>query len=86
MKKIIYSLILFLFFYDVKAQNISFSSNGYVNHFKKIDTLFFSEYKGKKPSTKTATIDSAFNRHFLQFDSSFGSTSKNVTEIMYRCQ
>jgi subtilisin family serine protease len=81
MKKILYSVFLLLLLYDSKAQNISFSSNGHINNFKKIDTLFFTEYKGKKPSTKTAAIDTTLSKSFLQFDSSFGFTAKNLSQI-----
>ena len=81
MKKILYSLLLLFSFYGVKAQNISFSSNGYINHFKKIDTLFFTEYEGEKPTTKTLNIDTNFSKSLLQFDRSFGLISKKQTEI-----
>ena len=39
------------------AQDVGFRSNGHVNKFKKVDTLYFHEYAGQKPSTKTADID-----------------------------
>lgn len=84
MKKIIYLVLLLLLIYNVKAQNISFSSNGYVNRFTKIDTLFFTEYAGEKPSTKTATIDTAFSQSFMQFDSSFGFITKTVREAQVK--
>lgn len=80
MKKTIYSTLLVLLFYNVKAQNISFSSNGHINNFKKIDTLFFIEYAGRKPSIKTAAIDTTFSKSLLQFDSSFGFTVKTLLE------
>jgi len=80
MKKIIYFILLLLLVYDTKGQNISFSSNGHVNHFTKIDTLYFTEYAGKKPSTKTVAIDTTFSRSLMQFDSSFGFTSKTLAD------
>ncbi len=80
MKKITYFILLLLLVYDAKAQNISFSSNGHINNFTKIDTLFFTEYAGKKPSTKTAAIDTTFSSSLMQFDSSFGFTTKTLAE------
>ncbi|MBC7653264.1 MAG: hypothetical protein H7098_02185 [Oligoflexus sp.] len=81
MKKILYSLLLLISFYGVKAQNISFSSNGYINHFKKIDTLFYTEYEGQKPTTKTLNIDTNFSKSLLQFNRSFGLISKKQVDL-----
>lgn len=80
MKKIIYAILFLLLIYDTKAQNISFSSNGHINNFTKIDTLFFTAYAGRKPSTKSAFIDTAFSQSLLQFDSSFGFITKTLSE------
>lgn len=80
MKKIIYFILFQLLVYNAKTQNISFSSNGHRNNFIKIDTLFFTEYAGKKPSFKTSVIDTAFSQSLMQFDSSFGFTTKTLAE------
>lgn len=80
MKKILYFFLLLLLACGARAQNISFSSNGYINNFIKIDTLFLTEYAGKKPSTKTAAIDTVFSQSLMQFDSSFGFTTKTQIE------
>ncbi|KAI9463068.1 peptidase S8/S53 domain-containing protein [Russula earlei] len=81
MKKIYtIGLALLLIAYHAHAQKIGFRSNGHINEFTKIDTLFFTEYAGKKPSTRTAAIDTVFSKGLLQFDSSFGFTTRNLTE------
>ena len=49
---------------------ITLYSNGYNSSFKKIDTLFYNEYAGKKPTPADSSEDSLFSR-FIQLDSSF---------------
>ena len=80
MKKIICTLLLHSLFYDLKAQNISFSSNGHINNFIKVDTLFLNEFSGQKLPNLNATFDKTLNPSFLQFDSSFGFLTKNLSE------
>jgi len=78
-----YYIIVLFFVQIINAQNVGFRSNGHINNFKKIDTLFFHVYDGQKPSTKTTDIDTTFSKQLIQLKSkkTFGFTTKNMAEL-----
>jgi arabinogalactan endo-1,4-beta-galactosidase len=82
MKTFYYLIVILCIVQIANAQNIGFRSNGHINNFKKIDTLFFHEYAGQKPSTKTADIDTTFSKQLMQQSKkSFGFITKDMAEF-----
>lgn len=77
MKKTLCLCTLMFTFFFVHAQKISFSSNGHVNTFRKIDSLFLTEYPGHKPAAKTGGIDTTLSAQLLQFENSYGLISRS---------
>jgi len=72
MKKFNITAALLIILVQVQAQKITLRSNGYINTFQKIDNLFFHEYSGQRPTTKTSSIDTIFSKTIMKFDNSFG--------------
>lgn len=80
MKKFNITAALLIILVQVQAQKITLRSNGYINTFQKIDNLFFHEYSGQRPTTKTSSIDTIFSKTIMKFDNSFGFNTKNRGE------
>ncbi|MBS1490775.1 MAG: S8 family peptidase [Bacteroidetes bacterium] len=66
---------------QLKAQQFTLKSNGHVAVFKKTDSLFFYEYSGQRPTTKTSPIDSNFSKFIMRFENSFGFTTNTINEV-----